>query len=135
VPLMFTLAQLSYWSALHLGDTGLQDMKDRGRVQVGKIADLTLIDPEKVTDKSTMKKGEQGLPSAGLPYVIVNGTIVVKDSKVLPVKAGKPIRFPVEAKGRFKPASVTEWLDTYTIPVETMHFDDTGLGTAVGEKK
>jgi len=135
VPLMFTLTQLSYWSALHLGDTGLQDMKDRGRVQVGKIADLTLIDPEKVTDKSTMKKGEQGLPSTGLPYVIVNGTIVVKDSKVLPVKPGKPIRFPVEEKGRFKPASVTEWLDKYTIPVETMHFDDTGLGTVLGEKK
>ncbi|MFZ1539287.1 MAG: hypothetical protein WAT23_18135 [Chromatiaceae bacterium] len=36
VPLMLTLAQLSYWSALHLGDTGLQDMRDRGRVQVGK---------------------------------------------------------------------------------------------------
>jgi N-acyl-D-amino-acid deacylase len=135
VPLMFTLAQLSYWSALHLGDTGLQDMKDRGRVQVGKIADLTLIDPEKVTDRSTMKRGEQGLPSTGLPYVIVNGTIVVKNNEVLRVKPGKPIRFPVEAKGRFKPASVTEWLATYTIPVETMHLDDTGLGAAVGEKK
>jgi len=138
VPLMFTLAQLSYWSALHLGETGLQDMKDRGRVQVGKIADLTLIDPEKVTDNSTMKKGEQGLPSTGLPYVIVSGTIVVKDSKVLPVKPGKPIRFPVEEKGRFKAANITEWLDKYTIPVETVHLDDTGAANvldSVGEKK
>jgi len=138
VPLMFTLAQLSYWSALHLGDTGLQDMKDRGRVQVGKIADLTLIDPEKVTDKSTMKKGEQGLPSTGLPYVIVNGTIVVKNNEVLPVKPGKPIRFPVEEKGRFKPVNITEWLDKYTIPVETMHFDDTGAADildTIGKKK
>jgi len=135
VPLMFTLAQLSYWSALHLGETGLQNMKDRGRVQVGKIADLTLIDPDKVTDNSTMKKGEQGLPSTGLPYVIVNGTIVVKDSKVLPVKPGKPIRFPVEEKGRFKAVNITEWLDNYTIPVETMHLDDTGAGAVLGEKK
>jgi len=135
VPLMFTLAQLSYWSALHLGDTGLQDMKDRGRVQVGKIADLTLIDPEKVTDNSTMKKGEQGLPSTGMPYVIVNGTIVVKNNEVLPVKPGQPIRFPVEEKGRFKPVNITEWLDKYTIPVETMHLDDTGAAEVLGEKK
>ena len=35
VPLMFTLAQLSYWSALHLGDIGLESMKVRGRMQEG----------------------------------------------------------------------------------------------------
>lgn len=55
-----------------------------------------------------------------------------------PVKPGKPIRFPVEEKGRFKPASVTEWLDTYTIPVETMHLDDTGTAhilETIGGKK
>ena len=50
VPLMFQISQLSYWSALHLGNAGLKAMKDRGRVQVGKIADLTLFDPEKVTE-------------------------------------------------------------------------------------
>ena len=32
VPLMFTLAQLSYWSALHLGDAGLESMQVRGRM-------------------------------------------------------------------------------------------------------
>jgi len=36
-----------------------------------------------------------GLPSEGIPYVVVNGTIVVKDSKVLKgVFPGKPIRLP-----------------------------------------
>ena len=30
VPLMFSISQLSYWAAQHLGDTGLQAMKDRG---------------------------------------------------------------------------------------------------------
>ena len=48
VPLMFTLAQLSYWTAKHLGDTGLKAMKERGRVQVGKVADLTLFNPKTV---------------------------------------------------------------------------------------
>ena len=47
-----------------------------------------------VKDNSTMKDG--GLPSIGIPYVVVNGTIVVKDSKVLKdVYPGKPIRRPV----------------------------------------
>jgi len=38
------------------------------------------------------------LPSTGIPYVVVNGTIVVKDSKVLKgIYPGKPIRLPVTA--------------------------------------
>ena len=115
VPLMFTLAQLSYWSALHMGDAGLEAMKERGRVQVGKIADLTLFDPRTVTDKATYKAGENGLPSTGIPYVIVHGTIVVEDSKVLPVKAGQPIRYSVEQKGRFEPAGVAKWIAERTI--------------------
>jgi len=128
VPLMFTLAQLSYWSALHLGNAGLEAMKERGRVQVGKIADLTLFDPKTVKDNSTYKAGENGLSSTGIPYVIVHGTIVVKDSKVLPVKAGQPIRYPVEQKGRFEPVSITKWIDDRTIlskPYPVMP-DDTG---------
>jgi len=38
-----------------------------------------------------------GLPATGIPYVLVNGTVVVKDSKVLKgVFPGKPIRLPVQ---------------------------------------
>ncbi len=33
IPLMFTIAQASYWPAKHLGDTGLESMKQRGRMQ------------------------------------------------------------------------------------------------------
>lgn len=130
VPLMFSLAQLSYWTALHLGDAGLEAMKERGRVQVGKIADLTLFDPKTVADHATYKAGENGLPSTGIPYVIVHGTIVVKDSKVLPVKAGQPIRYPVEAKGRFQPVTINKWVNDRTIlsaPYPAMP-DDTGAG-------
>lgn len=134
VPLMFTLSQLSYWSALHLGDTGLEAMKERGRVQVGKVADLTLFDPLTVTDNATYKAGENGLPPTGTPYVIVNGTIVVKDSEVLPVKPGQPIRFPVEDKGRFQPVDVNKWLDTRVIALPALPKEDnTGLATAIGK--
>jgi cytosine/adenosine deaminase-related metal-dependent hydrolase len=127
VPLMFTLAQLSYWTAKHLGDTGLEAMKDRGRVQVGKVADFAIFDPEKVAPRATYKLGENGLPPVGMPYVVVNGTIVVKDSEVLDVRPGQSIRFPVEAKGRFQPVEINKWLGKHSINVPDMHeFDDTG---------
>jgi len=79
-------------------------------------------------------RGEQGLPSTGMPNVIINGTIVVKDNEVLPVRPGQPIRFPVEAEGRFVAANITEWLDEYTIPVETVHIDDTGAALVAGDQ-
>ena len=62
VPLMFTLSQLSYWSALHLGDMGLESMKVRGRMQQGKVADITIFDPKTVTEGSGYKTGMNGLP-------------------------------------------------------------------------
>jgi N-acyl-D-glutamate deacylase len=40
------------------------------------------------------------LPSTGIPYVLVNGVVVVKDSTVQKVFPGKPIRFPVMETGR-----------------------------------
>ena len=94
VPLMFTIAQSSYWAALHLGDSGLEAMKQSGRIQIGKVADITIFNPETITDNSTFKIGENGIPTTGIPYVIVNGVIVVKDSEVLPVKARKANSFP-----------------------------------------
>ena len=69
VPLMFTLSQLSYWSAKHLGDAGIEAMKVRGRLQPGMVADITIFDPENVTDKATYKMGEQGLPSSWVGLV------------------------------------------------------------------
>jgi N-acyl-D-glutamate deacylase len=136
VPLMFTIAQASYWAAKHLGDTGLEAMQDRGRLQVGKIADITVFDPETITDNSSFKVGEHGIPTTGIPYVVVNGTIVVKDSEVLPVKPGQEIRFPVEPKGRFEPIAVGGWLNEYTIglnpELSQVHgYDETGAGQAL----
>ncbi|MGB5440674.1 MAG: hypothetical protein WBN90_13630, partial [Gammaproteobacteria bacterium] len=65
----------------------------KGRIQPGADADITIFDPKTVQDNSTQQKA--GLPSTGIPYVIVNGTVVVKDSKVLKgVYPGKAIRLP-----------------------------------------
>ncbi len=109
VPLMFTLAQMRYWPAKHLGNAGLEAMMVRRRLQVGMAADITIFDAEKVKDKATYKAGKQGLPTTGIPYVIVNGKLVVKDSKFQKgVWAGQAIRYPVEEKGRFVPASADD---------------------------
>ena len=130
VPLMHTLSQLSYWTAKHLGDTGLKAMQERGRMQEGMVADITIFDPKNVTEHATFKSGTNGLPSTGIPYVLVNGTIVVKDSKVLKdVNPGQSIRFPVEEKARFVPVTGESWLKTYTIKTNpsTIDLDDSVL--------
>ncbi|MHC4346318.1 MAG: amidohydrolase family protein [Planctomycetota bacterium] len=94
MPLMLAVSKMTYLPARFLQDNGVPQMAHKGRIQVGADADITIFDPKNVRDNSTMKDG--GLPSTGIPYVIVNGTIVVKDSKVLKdVYPGKAIRLPV----------------------------------------
>jgi len=112
IPLMQIIAASSYNPAKYLGETGLEAMQKRGRMQEGMVADITIIDPQTVTDNATYAKGT--LPTTGIPYVIVNGTIVVSDSKVLKdVNPGLPIRFPVESDARFEPLSLEEWQEKF----------------------
>ncbi|WP_224484421.1 amidohydrolase family protein [Robertkochia aurantiaca] len=91
MPLMLAISKMSYMQAKFLQDNGVEQMTGKGRLQEGADADITIFNPETVTDNATMAKG--GLPSTGIPFVIVNGTVVVKDSKVLEgVFPGKPVR-------------------------------------------
>jgi cytosine/adenosine deaminase-related metal-dependent hydrolase len=117
IPLMQSLAQLSWNTARPLGALGLKAMQERGRMQEGMVADITVFNPETVTDNATYARGT--LPSSGIPYVIVNGTVVVDASEVLrDVNPGQPIRFdPVES--RFEPLDPGAWTTTfYTVPVD-----------------
>ena len=112
IPLMQTVAMSSFNWAKPLGNMGLKAMQERGRMQEGMVADITIFEPDKITDNSTYKKGI--VPSTGIPYVIVNGTIMVNNSKVLlnAKRSGQPIRFePV--KSRFEPLSIEGWQKTY----------------------
>jgi hypothetical protein len=128
-PLLHAIAQLSYWHAKHLGDTGLEGMQMRGRLQEGMVADITIFDPEAVTEHSDYTFGKSGLPSTGIPYVLVNGTVVVDDSKVLEgVYPGQSIRFPVEAEGRFEPVSKASLLSILTTSSPELGFDDATMG-------
>ena len=92
ISLMEAITKLTYLQAKFLEDM-VPDMKLRGRLKPGAIADVTIFDPATVTDNATFEEGKNSLPSTGIPYVIVNGTVVVKDSKVLKgVYPGQPIR-------------------------------------------
>jgi N-acyl-D-amino-acid deacylase len=115
VPLMFTLSQLSYWPALHLGETGLTQMQERGRMQEGMVADIVIFDPENVREGSGYKAGENGLPPIGMPHVVVNGVLVKRDGEATDAFPGLPIRYPVEPEGRYVPATTEQWLDQFTI--------------------
>ncbi len=94
MPLMTAISKMTYLPAQFLEQNGVAQMAFKGRIQLGADADITIFDPKTVGDNSTPKQA--GLPSTGIPYVIVNGTVVVKDSKVLKgVYPGKAIRLPV----------------------------------------
>ena len=93
--LMQAISKLSYSWAAFLEENGVAQMASKGRLQVGADADITVFDPDTVTDNSTLEDGKNALPSTGIPYVIVNGTVVVDDSVVQRVFPGKAIRNPI----------------------------------------
>ncbi|TDQ19019.1 N-acyl-D-glutamate deacylase/dihydroorotase [Algoriphagus boseongensis] len=125
IPLMQLVSMTSYNYAKPLGDMGLKAMQVRGRMQEGMVADITIFSPENVKDNATYEKGTT--PSTGIPYVLVNGVIVVKDSKVMPdtVNPGQPIRFEPVAESKRVPIDVEGWQkEFYAVPRE---FDGVGL--------
>ena len=99
--LMEAISKMSYLHAKYFDELGgISQFRTKGRVQVGADADIVVFNPDTVTDNSTYEPGMGALPSTGIPYVLVNGVVVVKDSTVQKVFPGKPIRFPVMEKGR-----------------------------------
>jgi N-acyl-D-glutamate deacylase len=107
IPMMQLMSILSYNAAKHMGDTGLKFFQERGRMQIGMVADIVVFDPETFRDNSTYENG--AIPSTGMRAVIVNGQVTVRDDVLLPVFAGQPIRFEPEAKPRFEPITVESW--------------------------
>ena len=65
---------------------------DRGLLRPGLAADVTCIDPETVRDTATYEDPRR-LPE-GIPYVIVNGVVVVDDGRHTGALAGRALRAP-----------------------------------------
>jgi len=97
MPLMTAISKMSYQYAKFLEDNGVSQMANKGRIKVGADADITIFDADTVRDNSSLDKGKNGQPTTGIPYVVVNGTVVVKDSEVQKgVYPGQAIRAPVQ---------------------------------------
>jgi len=95
MPLMLAISKMTYMPAKFMQDNHVPQMAHKGRLQVGADADITVFNPDTVKQVATPANG--GLPSTGIPYVVVNGTVIVKDSKVLKgVYPGQPIRNAVQ---------------------------------------
>ena len=56
-------------------------LRNKGRIKVGADADITVFDPARVIDRATFAEPAQG--SAGIPHVLVGGTFVVRDGKLV----------------------------------------------------
>lgn len=68
-------------------------MKNKGRLQVGADADITIFDPNTVRERATYAEPDR--PSRGINYVLVNGTLVVDKGKIVPgVAPGEWLRHP-----------------------------------------
>ncbi len=65
-------------------------LTDRGVIREGAYADITIWNPETITDKGNQIEPRQ-LPE-GIPYVIINGEIVIKDGVHTGVKPGLVLR-------------------------------------------
>ena len=68
--------------------------KDKGRMRIGADADVTVFDPARVIDKATFEEPLQF--SEGIPFVLVNGVAVVKESKLVDgIFPGRAARAPI----------------------------------------
>src|SRR6202046_1189169 len=56
--------------------------KRKGRLQEGADADITVFDPQRITDSATFEKPME--PSVGVHYLVVGGTVLIDDGKLVP---------------------------------------------------
>lgn len=66
-------------------------MRNKGRIRAGADADIVVFNPDTVIDRATFEKAN--IPSEGIPWVVVRGTVVVERGKVVDrVYPGEGIR-------------------------------------------
>ena len=80
LPLMEGLRRITLLPAQRLQDS-VAEMKNKGRLQEGSDADITVFDPETIRERATYE--EPHLRSDGVSYVTVNGTLVIDGGKVV----------------------------------------------------
>ena len=92
VPLMDGLRRMTLEPARRL-ERRTPAMANKGRLKVGADADLTVFAPATVQDRATYEDG--AIPSAGIPYVVVGGQVVVDQGMVTAARPGRAVRAAV----------------------------------------
>lgn len=62
---------------------------DRGQVRAGSVADVTLFDPDGIAETNSFEN-PKSYP-VGIPYVIVNGTLVIDGGEHTGARPGGPV--------------------------------------------
>ena len=89
MPLTEALRRMTLEPARRL-ERRVPSMATKGRVKVGADADLTIFDPATVIDRATYE--DATIPSAGIPFVVVGGAVVVDRGVVTEARPGRAIR-------------------------------------------
>jgi N-acyl-D-aspartate/D-glutamate deacylase len=92
VTLMDAIRRMTLEPARRL-ERRVPSMTNKGRVRAGADADLTIFDPATVIDRATYE--DATLPSAGIPYVVIGGEVVVDSGTVTAARPGRAIRAPI----------------------------------------
>ncbi len=91
-------------TALPAQITGLTD---RGMLRAGMAADITIFDPKTVRDKATFEDPMQY--PVGIPYVIVNGVVVISNGEHTSAKPGRAL-YGRGKQGRIRVRTYTQLL-------------------------
>jgi N-acyl-D-amino-acid deacylase len=70
--------------------------KKRGELREGNWADIVVFDPAKISDPATFNDPHHY--ALGIPYVLVNGIVVINEGKHTGAKAGQALRHVCDAK-------------------------------------
>ncbi|HPS54092.1 MAG TPA: D-aminoacylase [Sedimentisphaerales bacterium] len=78
------IRKMTSWPAEHF------QIKDRGVLEKGKFADVTIFDQENIIDTATFENPTQ--KPKGIEYVIVNGNVTIEKGQLTETRAGKVLR-------------------------------------------
>jgi cytosine/adenosine deaminase-related metal-dependent hydrolase len=92
ISLMDALRKMTLMPAEMLGRSTAA-AREKGRLQEGADADIVVFDAATISDKATFK--DPMVPSVGVHYLVVGGTVLVDDGKIVPdVYPGRALRGP-----------------------------------------
>ncbi len=97
ISLMDAIRKMSFMPAEML-ERSTPAARQKGRLQEGCDADIVVFDAATISDRATFEKPME--PSVGVHYLVVGGTVVVDEGKVVPdVFPGRAILGPGRSSG------------------------------------